>query len=185
MIRHVKARCSGSQRGRARLIGRVITLGLMFKMRLVVGLALAATAAAGAGVALAATSTPQVPTFSFSKHVAREPATIVLAEIAAPELAGTGSKLSHPGAISWKTWTARTATGTGAAWVDPCIPSCADDRYGRYPVTITLSRPGRLGGHLVFRRISLKFSGKKPPGGFPTRIWVVVHTGRYGFVFGT
>jgi hypothetical protein len=52
-------------------------------------------------------------------------------------------------------------------------------------VTITLARPGRLGGHLVFGRISLKFTGTKPPGGFPTRISVVVHKGRYGFVFGT
>lgn len=148
--------------------------------RLVAWLAVAATALAFAGVALAATSTPRVPTQFLTKHLARRPATIVLTEITPVALAGTGS-LRNPGAIRWKTWTARTATGTGDEWIDPCIPSCADDRYGGYPVKITLSRPGQLGGHLVFRRISLKFTGKKPPGGFPTQIPVVFHKGWYGF----
>jgi hypothetical protein len=41
--------------------------------------------------------------------------------------------------LTWTTWTANTATGTGKVWEKNCVPNCAQGTVGYYPATITLS----------------------------------------------
>jgi len=53
--------------------------------------------------------------------------------------------------IHWTSWTATGAAATGAAmWINDCDPACADGSFYGYPVRLKLSRPGHLGGHLIF-----------------------------------
>jgi hypothetical protein len=124
--------------------------------------------------------TPEVPVQFLSSHLARRPAQIVLATITPPTLAGNGT-FKRPGSIKWKTWTSTSATGVGAEFLDPCRPSCAEDDYAKFPVTIRFSDPGRLAGHLVFRQLSLVFTGRRPPKGTTTRLAVTVHHGRFAY----
>lgn len=46
-------------------------------------------------------------------------------------------------------------------WVDPCRPNCAASPYQRYPATVRLSDAQKLGGHLVFRQISITYTTSK------------------------
>jgi hypothetical protein len=74
--------------------------------------------------------------------------------------------------IHWTSWTASGATTTSAAmWIDNCEPSCANGRFSGYPVTITLSRPGRLGGHLMFTRLTFTFTSRSSPGYRHSETW--------------
>jgi len=149
------------------------------RKRLVVAL-VAAVIPWSATTAVAAGATPEVPIQFFSPLLARRPANIVLATITPPALAGTGT-FKRPGSIKWKTWTPTSATGVGAEFLDPCRPSCAEDDYAKFPVTIRFSDPGRLAGHLVFRRLSLAFTGRRPPKGTPTRLTVGVRDDKFEY----
>ena len=54
-------------------------------------------------------------------------------------LAGDGSyELTN---MTWSTWSATTARGTGTALIDDCKPSCASGRFYHVPVVGTFTRP--------------------------------------------
>jgi hypothetical protein len=57
--------------------------------------------------------------------------------------------------ITWTSWTATEASGTGTHSVDNCVPNCASGSYTKFPVTVQLSAPGDLGGMDVFTTISM------------------------------
>lgn len=54
-------------------------------------------------------------------------------------LAGDGSyELTK---MTWSTWSATAARGTGTALIDDCNPSCASGRFYHVPVVATFTRP--------------------------------------------
>ena len=54
-------------------------------------------------------------------------------------LAGDGSyELTK---MTWSTWSATAARGTGTALIDDCNPSCASGRFYYVPVVATFTRP--------------------------------------------
>jgi hypothetical protein len=71
--------------------------------------------------------------------------------------------LSH---LSWSSWTASSARGTGTDMVNDCQPYCAAGKFHSYPADVTFSRsvptPGHPGQH-YFSRVTLRFPGARPP----------------------
>jgi hypothetical protein len=41
--------------------------------------------------------------------------------------------------VTWTSWTANAAIGTGTVTLNTCIPACADSSFITYPATITVS----------------------------------------------
>jgi hypothetical protein len=67
--------------------------------------------------------------------------------VRAPACAG-GCPLSGDGTIvlyrmTWTSWTARAATGTGTEDIETCQPSCATGADYQVPVVVTLTGPMR------------------------------------------
>lgn len=123
-----------------------------------VALAAAGLAAAAAGASASnPTSLPLVPTSDGTSALARAPRWIEFGCCDPPTFAGT--RAGNP--IRWKAWTRTNAVGTGAMWIDPCRPDCAVDGFDPFPATVRLSDPQRLGGHLVFRAISITYTSRK------------------------
>jgi hypothetical protein len=74
--------------------------------------------------------------------------------------------------IHWTSWTATGAAATGAAmWINDCDPACADGSFYGYPVKLKLSRPGHLGGHLIFTRLKFTFTRRTAPGYRLSETW--------------
>jgi hypothetical protein len=71
--------------------------------------------------------------------------------------------LSH---LSWSSWTASSASGTGTEMVNDCQPYCAAGKFHSYPVGVSFWRsvatPGRP-GQRYFSRVTLRFPGARPP----------------------
>jgi hypothetical protein len=64
-----------------------------------------------------------------------------------------GTAADHFGHMSWPTWTATVAIGTGAVWIDGCEPSCAGGTYAPSAVSVRAFAPRE--GH--FTRMTLRF----------------------------
>jgi hypothetical protein len=86
--------------------------------------------------------------------------------------AGT-SKISHH--ISWSSWTATGASGSGAQWLNNCKPSCAGGKFSSYPVKLQASRPEVIAGHDVFTRLKVTYTGKRPKGAPKTKTGKLSH----------
>jgi hypothetical protein len=71
--------------------------------------------------------------------------------------------LSH---LSWSSWTASSASGTGTDMVNDCQPYCAAGKFHSYPANVVFWRsvpvPGHPGQH-YFSRVTLRFPGARPP----------------------
>jgi hypothetical protein len=71
--------------------------------------------------------------------------------------------LSH---LSWSSWSASSATGTGTNLVNDCTPYCAAGKFHGYPADVKFWRsepvPGHPGQH-YFSRVTLHFPGARPP----------------------
>lgn len=80
-------------------------------------------------------------------------------------LAGRGASSRHPGNLQWTTQSSSQAVATGENWIDNCKPDCAAGKFSGYPATVLLSRPAVLGGHRVFTRMTVKYTGRRPPYG--------------------
>jgi hypothetical protein len=122
-------------------------------------------AAVVAAVVATATTLPGAIAYSgtaSSSNPAVKPPYIVFSGDSSHLFAGARSVRTK---IHWTSWTATGAVATGAAmWIDNCDPACADGRFYGYPVTLELSRPGHLGGHLIFTRLKFTFSRRTTPG---------------------
>ncbi len=68
--------------------------------------------------------------------------------------------------LKWSHWGRKSATGTGAAKINNCTPSCAEGHFHKYPVSVRLSSAHfcRNAGKTQFRRMRLTFTGKVPAG---------------------
>jgi hypothetical protein len=66
--------------------------------------------------------------------------------------------------LQWTSWTSTSATATGTAWVNNCLPNCATGTVIAYPATVTLDQPVSYGGQLYFNRLTTYFPDKTPTG---------------------
>jgi hypothetical protein len=65
-----------------------------------------------------------------------------------------GTSSDHFGHMSWPSWTATAAVGTGAVWINSCEPSCAQGTYSPNAVKVRAFAPHE--GH--FTRMTLRFA---------------------------
>jgi hypothetical protein len=70
--------------------------------------------------------------------------------------------------MHWRRWNTRKAFGRGFAWVNDCVPFCADGHFHYYPVKVRLSVPRyRTCGtrkRFLYRRIRIRYLGARPEG---------------------
>ena len=102
----------------------------------------------------------------------------------APACTGYGCPLSGDGTailyqITWTTWSATKAVGTGTYKLDACNPSCAAGPVDPVPTVVTFSQPVKVcsssGIHWVWSRASFTFPHGLPPAfqgqNAPTNPW--------------
>ena len=124
---------------------------------------LAAAPAVAAGVRAPAsspqivTSTGGTPRFAGFRRTPRE---VIYSGDGSAFIAGPGH--GSP-AIVWSRWDAHSGRGQGADWHDNCVPDCARGHFTAYPATITVFRPRRVGGYLLFTRMTTAFTRARPP----------------------
>ena len=124
---------------------------------------LAATPAAAVGVRAPASSPRIVTSTGGPPHDAgfrRTPREVIYSGDGSAFIAGPGH--SSP-AIVWSSWNAPLGRGLGADWHDNCIPDCARGHFTAYRAMITVYRPRRVGGYLLFTRMDTAFTGARPP----------------------
>ena len=63
------------------------------------------------------------------------------------EIAYSGDGTNVVTGLSWSSWTATSATGTGTSDIDSCVPSCAAASPNNVSTTITVSAP--VNGHFT------------------------------------
>ena len=93
-----------------------------------------------------------------------------------------GPRSNHrpPKPLNWSSWTATGANGSGFNWVNNCSPNCAAGTFRRFAVRLHAYRPRKAGGHLIFTRMRVTYTGKHRS----TQIWKVVHqNGGYFYNF--
>lgn len=78
----------------------------------------------------------------------------------AASLAGRGSTF---GRLRWTSWTRTGGLAWGADWHDNCVPDCANGTYHDYPANVHVYRPQRVGGYLLFTRMTVDYIGARPP----------------------
>jgi hypothetical protein len=73
------------------------------------------------------------------------------------------SSLIH---LSWSSWTASSARGTGTQEVNDCVPYCAAGKFHDYPADVTFWRSEPVPSHpgqRYFSRVTLHYPGARPP----------------------
>lgn len=86
-----------------------------------------------------------LPTITIGDWTGTRPASVALS--------GDGGNVVRD--ISWSSWTATGATGTGRWGYDACVPNCAQGTVTTYAATLRLSEP--VGGQ--FTRLEEQQSG--------------------------
>lgn len=117
---------------------------------------------------------PRIPMFTGinpigSGMVKREPGKIVYSGDGSALLAGSGTIRSR---LHWTKWNRSGARATGSDWHDNCIPDCARGAYSAYPVKLRAYRPRWIEGYLVFTRVTVTYTGSRPPYAAYRRGWV-------------
>ncbi len=124
----------------------------------------AATAASGAGGLPVSPVYLQAPAAYDGLKV--KPATITYTGDATGFLGGANARNRNSG-IKWSEWTEKLALGSGFDQLNDCIPYCARGTFHAFRVKIELWRPGTLGGTLVFTRMTIFYTSRRPPGASP------------------
>jgi hypothetical protein len=73
------------------------------------------------------------------------------------------SYLAH---LSWSSWTASSASGTGTQMINDCQPYCAAGKFRSYPAHVTFWRSEPVPNHpgqRYFSRVTLRYPGARPP----------------------
>ena len=123
--------------------------------------AIAFLALAGASAALAAIPTFPALTGPPAKgNPVAKPTEIVYTGDGSQFFAGGGSK--KPGKLHWTTWNSTAGLGSGDQWINNCTPSCAAGTFSKYPVTLKAYQPKKEGKYLIFTRLKVTYTGKKP-----------------------
>ena len=91
----------------------------------------------------------------------------------------SGARRSHhrAGPIKWKSWTATGGRGSGFNWVNNCRPSCAQGTFHLYPVKLHAWRPKHVAGHLIFTRMTVRYTAGHPRH-FSSGVYKVQHQRR-------
>ena len=95
--------------------------------------------------------------------LARRPALIVYSGDGAAFLGGLGASARNPARLHWMTWAPHQARAWGGEWHDNCTPDCADGTYFTYRANVHLYRPRIVGGYWVFTRMTVTYTGRRPP----------------------
>ena len=66
--------------------------------------------------------------------------------------------------VDYSRYGTRSARGTGTASINTCEPSCVAGKFKNDPVSFTLSRVRQCGDVQQFRRLTIRFTGKRPQG---------------------
>jgi hypothetical protein len=69
--------------------------------------------------------------------------------------------------MTWVTWTATAATGSGVLWEKLCVPDCATGKTGYYPVDVTLSAVRGSAKGPWFSELTVSWQGSRPPNQTP------------------
>jgi hypothetical protein len=113
---------------------------------------------ASAGGQRAATTRPAaVPRVYNCLHAQVRPGSFTLA------CADGNSSLTH---LSWSSWTASSARGTGTQVINDCQPYCAAGKFRSYPADVTFWRSEPVPGHpgqRYFSRVTLRYPAARPP----------------------
>lgn len=65
--------------------------------------------------------------------------------------------------LAWKGWGTRSATATGTAHENDCMPYCAAGRFHTYPVRVTTSGIRSCGAARAYGRLHVAFPTAHPP----------------------
>ncbi len=109
---------------------------------------LVAAAALAGGTARA--TTHAVGFFGCRAEVAAHPVPVVRPRSIVIACADANAYLTG---LHWKTWTATRAAGSGVLHRNDCNPYCAAGHFHTSAAVVTLSRPKRCKGAVVFSRI--------------------------------
>ena len=112
-------------------------------------LALAACSSAGGQAAPTSPPAPSPVVYDCAGHPQARPASITLA------CADAGIVLTR---ITWSSWSANGARGTGQLSVNDCQPTCAAGKFVSTPTSITLSRPRTGSGTPYFTHLATSAS---------------------------
>jgi hypothetical protein len=147
------------------MLGGVMRFGgalLGFVAALVVAaLAVASTA----GAAALPSAVADGGTVKQGKNVLVRPKQIIYTGDGSGFLAGPGKAGRHPrpGSLQWSSWTHGAALGRGDDWLNDCQPFCAAGKFSQHAVNITLFRPRRMLGLLVFTRMRIHYTHGPDP----------------------
>jgi hypothetical protein len=113
-----------------------------------------------------------------------KPASIVYTGDGSAFLAGAARSNHRDKPLKWSSWTSSAGDGSGFNWVNNCNPNCAAGKFHAFALKLHAYRPRRLGGHLIFTRMKVTYTGKKAHQGASTQVWKVVHEhGGYFYSF--
>jgi hypothetical protein len=132
-------------------------------VRKLISISIVAAALLAAFSALALASSRRVWVTNCTR-ASYEPRTIVLA-------CGDGSDaLIH---LKWSSWTRRSASGIGTNAYNTCSPNCAQGKWRKVPVRVTLSKPIRCRHmrHRVFKDVEMYFQDRHGRGS--TQSWTL------------
>jgi hypothetical protein len=159
-----------------------LLIGLLVGVVLVLGLGAShASARQTRGARQINPTLPRVPTDLNTprRELAIRPGAIVYTGDGTGLLAGTSVR--RPSHIRWTSWSTSSAFGQGANQLDNCVPSCAGGRFTGYPVRLEMWKPARLHGVLVFTRLTIWYTGRRPAGEPVHYTFSDLYSGGWGF----
>jgi hypothetical protein len=106
-----------------------------------------------------------------------KPASILYTGDGTGFFAGRKKADNHSGRLNWTSWTSTGGRGSGFNWLDNCQPSCAAGTFHQYPVKLHVWRPEHVGGHLIFTRMTVRYTGTRPSGVAQKQVFKVTHSG--------
>jgi len=118
---------------------------------------------------MAAAAVPRIPVFDAgvqASFLQVRPSVITYTGDDTGFFAGRGTARRRPpfGRLRWQAWNGRRALGAGSDWINDCVPFCANGVHHPFPVRITLYRPRREYGYLIFTRLRAVYVRAIPPG---------------------
>ena len=130
-------------------------IALLATLVLAMSAAVSTAGAAGLPGAVADGGTPKL-----GKNVLVRPKQILYTGDGSGFLAGPGKagRRPKPGRLTWSSWTSGAAQGSGDDWINNCVPFCAAGTFSQHAVAVTLFRPRKMLGLLVFTRMRLHYT---------------------------
>lgn len=93
-------------------------------------------------------------------------------------LAGRHHSNGNYSPLDWTSWTTKYGRGSGFSWLNNCKPNCAGGKYHSYPVKLKAWRPETKSGLLIFTRLTITYTGKRPSYiKQKTQVWKVILKG--------